>query len=184
MSAPDPRALTRTPCGTSGRVHTLYCDAGPVTLHDYVVDTEGLSADARGEICCLVIRTLEETAARFETDIPWTQATTWPVNVNLAAEVLVRASGSTDTDESYQQTGVMQRDDEAAWQAFATFAGYAFDASVWSDSQGAPFVSLSDEGKAVVVRLNEEALYRLVAAVEPTHVLPLGEFRAPRRRRT
>lgn len=152
-------------------------------LHYYVVETEGLPAGDPAEVCRLAIRTLEKTVVRFEADIPWTQATAWPANVRDAAEVLVTASGSIHTDQPYQQTGMMQRGDEAVWQAFAIFAGYAYDASVWSDNRVLPIVSLADEGTGVVVRLDEQERRRLEAAVEPALVVPLHEARAEWRRR-
>jgi hypothetical protein len=154
-----------------------------VKLRYYVVDTEGFSAGDRADICRLVIRTLEDTVVRFEADIPWTQATAWPASVRDAAEVLMPASDRTLTDAPYQQTGMMQRGDEAVWRAFATFAGYAYDATVWSDNRVLPIVSLSDEGTRVVVRLDQDERRRLETAVEPTRVVPLPELRGERRGR-
>jgi hypothetical protein len=119
------------------------------TYRSYVVDTRGLSAGDRSGVCNLVIRTLEETAAEFEADIPWSQAAAWPPGVRDAAEVLITASGRTHTGELYQQTGMMKRSDHASWQAFAIFSGYANDASVWSNSRLLPIVSLADEGTSV-----------------------------------
>ncbi len=148
----------------------------------YAVDTEGLSDNARAEVCRLVVRTLEETATKFEADIPWTQATAWPTSVRDAAEVLVTASGRKHTDEPYQQTGVMQRVDWAVWQAFAIFAGFAYDASVWSDNRLLPIVQLSDEGTSVVVRLDEEERRRLETVVQPVRVVPISEAGAEVRR--
>ena len=149
----------------------------------YVVDVDGLPADDRAEVCRLVIHTLEETAVHFEADIPWTQASAWPANVRDAAEVMVAASGKTHTEAPYQQTGMMNVGDKAVWQAFATFAGYAYDASVWSDNRVLPVVSLADEGQSVVVRVDEEERARLEVAVAPTPVVPLRESRAQGRRR-
>lgn len=162
-------------------LHAPGCDAVPVKFTNYVVDTEGLSAGDRAEVCRLVVRTLEETAVQFEADIPWTQATDWSADVRQAAEILVTAAGSTHTDEPYQQTGMMQRIDMAVWQAFATFAGYAYDASVWSDNRVLPIVSLSDEGTAVVVRIDEAERRRLEAVVQPARIVPLRDARAERR---
>jgi hypothetical protein len=153
-----------------------------VKFTDYVVDTEGLSAGDRAEVCRLVVRTLEETADQFETDIPWARAASWLTNVRQAADTLVTATGNTHIEEPYQQTGMTQRVDEAVWQAFATFAGYAYDASVWSDNRALPIVSLSDEGTSVVVRLDEAERRLLTAAVDPARVRPLREARAERRR--
>lgn len=125
------------------------------------------------EVCALTVRTLEDTAVRFETDIPWAVATDWSADARKAAENLVTATGKTHTDEPYQQTGIMQRGDNAVWQAFATFAGYAYDASVWSDTRLLPIVSLADEGTSVVVRLDEVERSRLEAAVDPARVVRL-----------
>lgn len=152
------------------------------TYRYYVVDTRGQSADDRSDVCNLVICTLEEAAAEFEADIPWSQAAAWPPDVRDAAEVLVTASGRTHTGEPYQQTGMMKRSDHAIWQAFAIFAGYAYDASVWSDSRVLPIVSLADEGTSVVVRLDDDERRRLEAAVEPTQIVELRESRTERRR--
>lgn len=148
----------------------------------YVVDVEGPPASDRAEVCGAVVRTPGQTAVSFETDIPWGEATDWSADVRKAAENLVAAAGKTHTDETYQQTGIMQRGDDAVWQAFATFAGYAYDASVWSDTRALPIVSLADEGTSVVLRLAAEELRRLEAAVNPVRVIRLDQGRAERRR--
>lgn len=46
-----------------------------------------------------------------------------------AAETLVSAKGGERRENLHQRTGVLPRLDEAVWQAFATFAGYAYDAT-------------------------------------------------------
>jgi hypothetical protein len=148
----------------------------------YVVDVEGLPASDRAEVCGVVVRTLGETAVRFETDIPWAEAADWSADVRRAAEHLVIAAGKTHADEAYQQTGIMQRADEAVWQSFATFAGYAYDASVWSNTRVLPLVSLADCGTELVVRVNDEERSRLEDAVSPVRVVRLDQVRAEQRR--
>jgi hypothetical protein len=93
----------------------------------------------------------------------------------------LNAAGKTHTDEPYQQTGIMQRSDNEVWQAFATFAGYAYDASVWSDNRVLPLVSLADCGTVIVVRVDDEERSRLEAAVNPVRVARLDHVRAERR---
>ena len=51
----------------------------------YVVNIEGLSASDRAEVCALAVRTLEDTAVRFEADIPWAEATDWSADVRKAS---------------------------------------------------------------------------------------------------
>jgi hypothetical protein len=148
-----------------------------VELHYYAIETDDLSPDDRAEVIGLAIRTLESTVVRFEADIPWTESTAWPGSVRDAAEVLVTASGKTFTDEPYQRTGMLQRGDEGVWGAFAAFAGYAYDASAWSNDRGQPIVSLSDEGTAIVVRIDEDERHRLDEAIQPTRVVPLRDAR-------
>ena len=149
----------------------------------YVVGTEGLSADDRAEVCRVALRTLEETVVKFESDIPWSNQTAWPVKARAAAEVLVAATGRPVDTESYQATGIVRRADEDVWHAFTTFAGYAFDASVWSDNRVPAIVSLSDEGTAVVVHLDEEERDLLEVQVRPVPVLPLRGTRPAWRNR-
>lgn len=146
-------------------------------LTDYVAETEGLAPDDRAEVCRQTILALGETVFQFETDIPWSDAAEWPATVRRAAEVLVAAAGKTHTAEGYQQTGMLRRDDEAVWEAFATFAGYAYDASAWSDTRALPIVSLEDAG-GMVVRIDEDELLRLRALVHPVRVVPLEVVRS------
>lgn len=149
----------------------------------YVVDVEGMSLSDRAEVSAVTVRTLEETAVRFEADIPWAEATHWSGEVRKAAESLLTAAGKTHTDEPYQQTGIMQRSDNEVWRAFATFAGYAYDASVWSETRVLPLVSLADCGSEIVVRVDDQERSRLEAAVNPVRVVRLDQVRAERRRR-
>ena len=148
----------------------------------YVVDAGGLSARDRADVCALTVRTLENTAVCFEADIPWAEATDWSADARRAAEYLVIAAGKTHADEPYQQTGIIERSDDEAWQAFATFAGYAYDASVWSDNRILPLVSLADCGTSIVVRVDDQELRRLEASVYPVRVVPPKQVRAERRR--
>ena len=152
----------------------------PVTLHEYVVDTDRLSDAERAAVCELVIGIQAATATAFEADIPW--SSDWPTAVCEAAATLVRASGATPRADPYQRTGMLRRADEAVWRAFARFAGYAYDASVWSDERLRPLVSLSDAGTSVVVLLDGDEHERLEAAVHPTRVIPLDQARAETRR--
>ncbi|WP_123390214.1 hypothetical protein [Nocardioides aurantiacus] len=154
-----------------------------MTFSYYVVDTNGLSADDRAEVCQLVLRALEKTVVEFESDIPWSNQNAWPVRGREAAKALMTATGKPVDTESYQATGMIRRAHDDVWHAFTTFAGYALDASVWSENRVLPIVSLSDEGTAVVVRLDEEERRRLEVEVHPVPVLPLREAPAARRDR-
>ncbi|WP_027862368.1 hypothetical protein [Marmoricola sp. URHB0036] len=107
----------------------------------------------------MVLQALEETAVRFEADIPWT------------------------ADKPYQQTGMMNRRDDALWQAFTAFAGYAYDASAWSDKRVLPLVSLADCGTEIVVRVDEAERDLLASAVEPVRLISHRAARARWRRR-
>lgn len=127
-----------------------------------------------------MVRTLEETATQFEADIPWSQSAEWPENVQVAAEALVRASGKTHADEPYQQTGMLRRADEAVWLAFTTFAGYAYDASVWT-GRPLPLVSVADEGTSLVIRVDEIERERLQSAIHPIRLSALRRRRIRRR---
>jgi hypothetical protein len=134
----------------------------------HAVDIEGLGDAERGEVCRLVLRTLEETVHQFEADIPWSDS--WPPEVREAAGVLASAAGLRPAAEPYQRTRMMKRADEDVWRAFATFAGHAYDASAWSHTRILPIVSLADAGTAVGVRVNEDERALLEAALRPLGV--------------
>ena len=122
---------------------------------EYVVDTTRSSLENRDETIRLLIGLLDEEAAKYECDLPFSRQADWPLEVREAASLLasLRAPKSQE-NAHYRQTGVHERSDAEVWGAFVTFAPYAFDASVW-DPAGHQVLSLADEGTSVVARLTD-----------------------------
>ena len=119
-------------------MHTTAAQAGPVV--------EALLAEVAGR------------AATFECDVPLSQLDAWPDEVRAAARRLLASKRS--YDDQYAQTGVLSADNPDVWHAFARFAAFAYDATVW-DADGVAIVELADEGQSVVARLDEEEVGRL-----------------------
>jgi hypothetical protein len=140
------------------------------------VDTAGHTPEERGDICRTVLMALESVVATFEADIPWTQASGWPADVRAAAEVLASLPGAKG-DRTCARTGLTRRGDDRVWRAFATFAGYAYDASAWPD-EPRTVVSLSDGGTSVALRLTEDELAAIHVALPHARLLTLREARA------
>ena len=63
------------------------------------------------------------------------------------------------------------------WDAFVTFAPWAFDATVWS-AEHEDVASLSDGSDSIVLRLIDAHRAALVAALGAERLVPLEEWRA------
>jgi hypothetical protein len=110
------------------------------------------------------IDAVREQADKFECDLPLSERSAWPAEVIQAAEVLISASVATrGQSDDYRQTGILKAAATDLWDAFATFAPYAYDASVWN-ADGRVILSAADEGQSCVVLADLEALTRLRAS--------------------
>ncbi|WP_344234983.1 hypothetical protein [Kribbella hippodromi] len=118
----------------------------------------------------MILEVVRELAAEYETDVPVTDES-WPADVLAAADVLRHLAGVSGRveDSGYARTGVM-RSDHDGWAAFAAFAPWAYDATVW-DRASRVVVELSDEGGSVVVNAEAELYDSLVRALGDARVL-------------
>lgn len=152
-------------------------DATAVKTHEsYVVDSEGWNALETVEACRLILRTLRSGAIEFETDIPTTDAA-WPEDVAAAADYMRSIAARTGRTEEagYAQTGVLRVSDET-WSAFATFAPWAYDATVW-DSDHRPIVYLADEGQSMTLQLERRQYDAIASAIGETRLVPQQKWR-------
>lgn len=142
-----------------------------------VVGTAALPEHQRIDACRLVLRVATADISSFETDIPWTAAADWPDIVRQAAEFLSSLrEPSRGEDVLYRRTGEVPTDDEQAWEAFLTFAPYAYDASAWS-AESEPIAALADAGESVVAALTPEQVSAVAHDIGWDALVPLKEWR-------
>src|SRR4051794_37099518 len=112
------------------------------TLERFIVSDGSSHADA-ARAARLILRAVQGSVNRYETDIPVASAD-WPSGVVSAAEVLRGVAARTGRVErgGYAQTGIIAYADDEIWSAFVEFVPWAYDATVWS-SAGHDIVSLS-----------------------------------------
>lgn len=111
------------------------------------------------------------------------QEADWPPAVRAAARrLLTHSKHGHGENESYRRTGIISATDEDHWDAFVTFAPYAYDASVWGADSILPLVQLSDEGTSLAVRLEPHEHSDLANSVGQERVIPAGEWKKIRRR--
>jgi hypothetical protein len=135
----------------AGRHHVLVAERTK-----YVVDTAALEADQRIDVCRLLLSVTAADVATFEIDIPWAAAAEWPDEVRQAAELLSSIKEPTRGEDAlYRRTGEVLKSDTPAWEAFLTFAPYAYDASTWS-VHSQQIVALSDAAESMVAALTPE----------------------------
>ncbi|WP_432884803.1 hypothetical protein ACQPYH_00125 [Kribbella sp. CA-245084] len=136
------------------------------TLETFTVSGGSSHADA-ARTCRLLLRTVQGSVARYETDIPVASAD-WPPEVASAARVLRGVAARTGRVEpgGYSQTGVITYADDQVWSAFVDFAPRAYDATVWN-AAGDDIVSLSDEAQSIVIRINHQQYDAIAAALGP-----------------
>lgn len=153
-------------------------------METYVVDNDGWSRDEVVSVCRSVLTALRRRAAEFECDIPGdpdnsSDTGDWPDDVRAAARVLRSLPKARIQRGGYGQTGVVKDASDQVWQAFVTFAPWAFDATVWADD-GTP-VHLTDEGTSLVVELEPTEREAIAALVGPDRLVPLPEWRRRQR---
>lgn len=156
-----------------------------LTLMDtYVVDDDGWSRDEVVSVCREVLTALRHRAAEFECDVPGDpdkprDAGDWPDEVRAAARVLRSLPTARTERGGYGRTGVVKGASDQVWEAFVTFAPWAFDASVWADV--GTLVHLADEGTALVVELEPIEREVIAGIVGPDRLVPLRDWRRRRR---
>lgn len=142
---------------------------------EYVVDDAGWDKRARQDAIRRTLDLVLPSVVRAETDIPWHKHQEWPSEVVDAARLLRdRYIDSAGQHEQYLQTGV-QAVDDASRQAFATFAPYAYDCTLWGDE--GDLASVNDEGDSLVVFLTITEADHLRGALGPDRVFSLQEWR-------
>jgi hypothetical protein len=142
-----------------------------------VVDADDLARDERVEVCRLVLKATSQDRATFETDIPWSEAPRWPSDVRAAAEILsgLREPAQNE-NELYRQTGVVAATDARTWEAFLTFAPYAYDASVW-DEGADELVALNDSAEAIVASLTADQADTVGRVIGHGRLVPVKDWR-------
>lgn len=152
-------------------------------MDEYVVDTWGLPRGAEIDACRLALTSVAKRAHTFETDIPWSRTADWPADVQHAAHLLSsHSTGRRRESDAYQMTGVLSAKDLSDWEAFVTFAPYAFDASVWGADLRL-LASLSDEGTGLTIHLQTDEHDALVSLLGAVRVIPWFQWKRMRRRR-
>lgn len=154
------------------------------TIEAFILDSDGWGHADVVEACRLILRTVEVSAKRCETDIP-ADCENWPPDVVSAAEVLRRKASRTGRVEGrydYAQTGVIEVARDEVWSAFVTFAPWAYDATVWNPA-GDDIVSLADEGQSAFVRLTPEHYGAIAAELGQASLIPYREWRRVRKQR-
>jgi len=153
-------------------------DAGGVkAIETFVVDSDGWSHAQIVDACRLILRAVQCSVSRYETDVPTTSGD-WPPDVVAAADVLRGVATRTGRVESqgYARTGAIRAVRDEVWSAFVTFAPWSYDATVW-DVDGHDSVSFADEGESVVVRLDRHRYDAIAAVLGETRLVPEDEWR-------
>lgn len=153
-------------------------------MEAFILDSDGWGHADVVEACRLILRTVEITANRCETDIPGS-GEDWPPDVVSAAEVLRQIAARTGRVEGrydYAATGLIEVARDEIWSAFVTFAPWAYDATVWNGA-GDDIVSLADEGQSAFVRLTPEQYEAVAAELGQASLIPYREWRRVRKQR-
>lgn len=146
------------------------------TTEAFILDSDGWDHAEVVEACRLILRTVEVTAGRCETDIPG-DCDDWPPDVVSAAQVLRQIASRTGrVEKRYAQTGVIEVARDEVWSAFVTFAPWAYDATVWN-RDGEDIVSLADESRSAFVRLTPEHYRAVAAELGQPSLIPYREWR-------
>lgn len=143
----------------------------------FVVDTWGLPRETEVGVCRTALRLFTNRAQEFESDLPMSKEADWPPAVRSAADrLLTHSRRRRGENDIYRQTGIVSAKDEDDWDAFVTFAPYAFDASVWGADDPIPLVQLSDEGTSLAVQLEPHQRIDLANCVGQDRVIPLSQW--------
>lgn len=142
----------------------------------YVVETEHLSRELQVGACRAALHFVGARAERLQTDVPWARAGLWP------ADVVEAASRLAPRDPEYATSGWITSIDDRLWQAYVTFAPFAFSTDVWTADMEL-LGHVDDEATSIVVRIPVSIREELRRSVAPARVVPLAR-RGLRRPRT
>lgn len=150
-------------------------------IDQYVVDTSHLRRELEIAACRAALRLVAPDVYRFQCDVPWGNRDSWPDDVIAAATILAPLPENATPKQTYQDTGWITNFPETVWQAFVTFAPYAFSSDAWTDDMK-PVVDINDEGTSLVVRVLPGQVRQFEQAVPEADVIPLIEWRRRPRR--
>lgn len=145
----------------------------------FLVDTDGLSDDQRGDMCRAVLKAVASDADFYQCDIPFSPD--WPVAVVRAAAYLRDADGKHPHDGSYILTRAFPNDDPIRWNAFVALAPWSYTAGAWKQGEQQERVGVSDEAQSIALWLTEEECQLVAAIVGPDRLLTQDENRRRRR---
>lgn len=123
-----------------------------------------------------LLTAVQDEVAEFQTDLPAPANHPWPPEVEDAAAVLLAASTRRRQQPGYGVTGRLRRDEAEVWQAFVTFAPYAYGAEAF-DEQVSPIVEVNDEGTSVAIALTQEQFEAAARVIAPARLVVLGDRR-------
>lgn len=146
---------------------------------EWVVDTDGLSDDARARAVRGVLALFAPDVAEVELDVVTPGGAVLPEFAE-AAGLLRRRGGGPGEDARYWTFHRAPVDDEV-WAAVLAVAPSSFCADFYGPDGGAPVVSLADEGTSLVVRATGSRLDGVEALVGADRLVSLGEWRVRRR---
>ena len=147
----------------------------------YGLNVDDLDGANLADVIALLLGLVEDDVVTFETDIPAPTRVPWPPRVEAAASTLLAASSRRRQQPGYGTTGLLRRGDAAVWDAFVTFAPYAYCASA-SDGRARAIVDVNDEGDSVWFALTAEQCAAAIPQIAPARLEPLSESRGPLRR--
>lgn len=124
----------------------------------YDIDTSNLTRTEQVAACRATLEHVGPVVERFQCDVPWGQAGSWPDDVKDAAEVLAPRPNGTPPDK-YLLTGWVTDFSVATWRACVTFAPYAYDSDAYTVDMKF-LAQIDDEGTSVAVRVLPEELER------------------------
>jgi hypothetical protein len=141
----------------------------------YFVDTTRLTREQEVEACRAALEIVRPNVDRFQCDIPWDNRGSWPREVVEAATVLAPLPKNPATSETYQLTGWVSGFTDHTWEAFVTFAPYAFGADAWTVDMSW-LIDVNDEGTSVAVCLPPDRLAQLQRSVAGGDVVAAGDW--------
>ena len=140
------------------------------TADQYVLDTSRLDRNLEIAVCRATLELIAPDVDRFQCDVPWDHASDWPPEVRQAAAQLVPGNSG------YLTSGWIQDFSPIVWQAFVTFAPYAYSSDAWTAEM--KFLGeVNDEGTSIAVRVLPEQLQRFEQSVHGAQVVSLREWR-------
>jgi hypothetical protein len=140
----------------------------------YVVDTRHLSRDDQIAVCRAVLRLVAPVVVRFQCDVPWSQELDWPPEVRHAAALLAPRGSN------YETSGWIDDVTQARWEAYVTFAPYAYSSDAWGPGMRS-LADVNDVGTSLVVRVPPDQVHQLKRSVHGADVVPLRQLRAQSR---